>query len=324
MKKVRDGKIGSLIVARMGRVIFMCGPAGSGKSTVARQFEREGMARLSFDQEAWSRGITTMPLPEDVRRDIEQALRARLTDLVRAGSDVVLDFSFWSRKMREEYRELLRPLGVVPETVYLATDRATVLQRINARAAAGGDDFKLSPELAATYFDHFEVPTPEEGPLTVLCSLGSADCFVCRKHQERGALLPGGPVAEDDLVLVSHVVPPDVLGGEGTTAYLGHLFVEPHRHAPGLGDLTDAEARAIGSWSTRASRALRDVAGAEHVYAAVFGDGVPHLHVHLLPRFPGTPREYWGVHVNRWPEANRGTAAEIAHLVHQLRDYLAG
>jgi predicted kinase len=152
----------------MGRVIFMCGPAGSGKSTAARQYERQGMVRLSFDQEAWSRGITAMPLPEDVRRDIEQLLRARLADLVRAGSDVVLDFSFWSRRVRDEYREFLRPLGVVPETVYLATDRATVLQRIAARAARGGDDFKLSRELAATYFDHFEVPTAAEGPLTIM------------------------------------------------------------------------------------------------------------------------------------------------------------
>ena len=146
----------------------MCGPAGSGKSTVARQYERQGMTRLSFDQEAWSRGITTMPLPQDVHRDIERVLRARLVDLVRAGADVVLDFSFWSRHMRDEYRDFLKPLGVVPETVYLATDRATVLQRISARAAQGGDDFKLSAEVAARYFDHFEVPTADEGPLTVI------------------------------------------------------------------------------------------------------------------------------------------------------------
>ena len=152
----------------MTRVIFMCGPAGSGKSTVARQYERQGMTRLSFDQEAWSRGITTMPLPEDVRRDIEATLRARLDDLVQAGSDVVLDFSFWSRRMRDDYRDLLRPLGVVPETVYLATDRATVLRRIAARAAGDGDDFAVSTELAAFYFDHFEPPTAEEGPLTVI------------------------------------------------------------------------------------------------------------------------------------------------------------
>ncbi|HTU74431.1 MAG TPA: ATP-binding protein [Trebonia sp.] len=152
----------------MGRVIFMCGPAGSGKSTIARQYEQQGMTRLSFDQEAWSRGITTMPLPAEVHRDIERVLRARLVNLVSAGADVVLDFSFWSRDMRNDYRELLRPLGVVPETVYLATDRATVLRRLGARAAGDGDDFKLTLELAASYFDHFEVPTAAEGPLTVI------------------------------------------------------------------------------------------------------------------------------------------------------------
>jgi predicted kinase len=146
----------------------MCGPAGSGKSTAARQYERQGMTRLSIDQEAWARGITTMPLPAAVRGDIERALRARLLDLVRAGSDVVLDLSFWSRGMRDEYRALLRPLGVVPETVYLATDRATVLRRVSARAARDGDDFRLSAELAARYFDHFELPTAAEGPLTVI------------------------------------------------------------------------------------------------------------------------------------------------------------
>jgi predicted kinase len=152
----------------MGRVIFMCGPAGSGKSTVARRYERQGMTRLSFDQEAWSRGITTMPLSPGVHRDIEDVLRARLVELVRAGADVVADFSFWSRAMREEYRGLLRPLGVVPETVYLATDRATVLRRIAARAAGDGDDFAISAELAAFYFDHFEPPTADEGPLTII------------------------------------------------------------------------------------------------------------------------------------------------------------
>jgi predicted kinase len=152
----------------MGRVILMCGPAGSGKSTVARRYERQGMTRLSFDQDAWARGITAMPLPQEVHRDIERVLRARLVDLVRAGADVVLDFSFWSRRTRDEYRDLLRPLGVVPETVYLATDRATVLQRIGARAARDGDDYAISEELAAFYFDHFEVPTAAEGPLTVM------------------------------------------------------------------------------------------------------------------------------------------------------------
>lgn len=52
---------------------------------MARRYEREGMTRLSFDQEAWARGITSMPLPDDVHRDIERLLRGRLAELVRAG-----------------------------------------------------------------------------------------------------------------------------------------------------------------------------------------------------------------------------------------------
>ena len=142
--------------------------------------------------------------------------------------------------------------------------------------------------------------------------------------------MPGGPIAEDDLVIVSHIVTPDALGTDGTTAYLGHLFVEPRRHAPDLADLTDAEAQSVGLWSARASRALREVAGAAHVYAAVIGDGVPHLHVHLLPRFPGTPREYWWTRqtgfnaVEEWPQAPRGGVADIEALAAALRSYLAG
>ncbi|QSR30719.1 aminoglycoside phosphotransferase [Nocardioides sp. S5] len=146
----------------------MCGPSGSGKSTYARRLESAGMVRLSFDVEMWRRGISTVPLPPDVRREIEGELQRRLLELVAAGADVVLDFSFWSRRMRDDYRALLGPTGVVPETVYLATDRETVLRRMRARRGEHSDDFVLTEDLAIKYFDHFEPPTPDEGPLLVV------------------------------------------------------------------------------------------------------------------------------------------------------------
>jgi predicted kinase len=146
----------------------MCGPSGSGKTTWARRLEAEGMERLSFDVEMWRRGTTTVPLPPDDRAEIEAALRARLLDLVGAGRDVVLDFSFWSRRMRDEWRAVLAPTGVVPETVYLATDRETVLARMRTRRGSHSDDWVLPDELAAQYVDHFEPPTPDEGPLHVV------------------------------------------------------------------------------------------------------------------------------------------------------------
>ena len=126
------------------------------------------MVRLSFDVELWRRGISTTPLPRDMGREIESDLRARLLELVAAGTDVVLDFSFWSRRMRDDYRNLLEPTGVVPETIYLATDRETILSRVRARRGSHSDDFLLTDDLVVQYFDHFEPPTADEGPLTVV------------------------------------------------------------------------------------------------------------------------------------------------------------
>ena len=96
----------------------MCGPAGSGKSTYARKLEAQGMTRLSFDVAAWERGLTVMPLPPEAHAEIKCELQERLLALVSSGQEVVLDFSFHSRQMRDEYRELLAPLGILPETVY--------------------------------------------------------------------------------------------------------------------------------------------------------------------------------------------------------------
>ena len=150
----------------------MCGPAGSGKTTIARRLEANGMIGLSYDREAWNRGIRHMPLPDDVRRGIRDHLRGRLTALLHEDRDVVLDFSFWSRAMRDRWRRIVMPFGVVPETIHVITDRATCLARVAARVRAHGDDFGLDAATAAAYFDHFEPPTPQEGPLTSVPSVG--------------------------------------------------------------------------------------------------------------------------------------------------------
>lgn len=155
-------------ISNMSRVVFMCGPAGSGKSTVARKLKVEGFVRLSFDQEAWGRGLREMPLPESDHAAVEESLRRRLVELVTKGQDVVLDFSFWSRQMRSDWRALVESLGPVPETFYLATDRQTYLDRVKARGLAHGYDFTLAPEFAAAYFDGFQVPTEDEGPLRII------------------------------------------------------------------------------------------------------------------------------------------------------------
>jgi len=48
-----------------------------------------------------------------------------------------------------------------------------VLARSRARRARHSDDFCLSEEVAGQYFDQFEVPTQDEGPLTSLAGTHS-------------------------------------------------------------------------------------------------------------------------------------------------------
>jgi histidine triad (HIT) family protein len=144
-----------------------------------------------------------------------------------------------------------------------------------------------------------------------------SNCIVCQKH--RGEIsVPGGVIFENNLIYISHAQ----LWGKETNHYLGHLFVEPKRHAAELGDLTDAEAMEIGVYVKRVSRALIQTQGVEHIYSFVIGDGTPHVHVHVIGRYPGAPREYWGARVDEWPGAPRGGIVDIEQVAERIRNYL--
>jgi histidine triad (HIT) family protein len=141
-------------------------------------------------------------------------------------------------------------------------------------------------------------------------------CFICDKHAE-GGTAEGGVLYEDDLVYVGHL---HTMGSP--TVYRGYLMVETKRHVAGLGELSDDEAAAVGRLVNRASRALRNGAGADHVFAYVYGTGIPHLHVHLAPRYPETPREFWGPSIREWPEAPMVDPISMRRLVEELREHL--
>lgn len=151
-----------------------------------------------------------------------------------------------------------------------------------------------------------------------------SECFICSK-QASGDALGCGVIYEDDLIFASHIAPAD----HASKAYLGHVFVETKRHVARLGDLTDEEAAAVGVLVNDIAAVLRETEGAEHVYSHVYGDGVPHLHVHLQARYPDTPREYWPkrtgtsailISLPEWPDAPRGDMESVRSLSNRLRE----
>jgi histidine triad (HIT) family protein len=144
----------------------------------------------------------------------------------------------------------------------------------------------------------------------------SQSCFICQKHQ--GELSAKEDWIDDGQFLRIFHAP--LLNKE--KIYLGYLMIEPKRHIQGLDELNEDEAREAGAMLAVLSRALKAVCQAEHVYSFVMGHHVPHLHIHVVPRYPGTPREYWGVRVDEWPEAPRGGKEEIKEICEKIRHFL--
>ena len=144
----------------------------------------------------------------------------------------------------------------------------------------------------------------------------SNDCLVCRKHHGEGRV-SGGTIYEDDLIYISHAQ----IWGEEKEHYLEHVFVEPKQHKAEVADLTE-EAQMIGVHTSRITKALPHTEHMEYIYVFVIGNGVPHVHYHVIGRYPGAPREYWGPKVGDWPEAPKGTGPEIAQVTARIRTFL--
>ncbi|ANS80009.1 putative ATP/GTP-binding protein [Serinicoccus hydrothermalis] len=158
----------------VGTVILMCGPAGAGKTTHARALEAAGATRLSYDEEFWRRGFRgTHPAPKELAEEVKVDLDARLEELVAQGGDVVLDYSFSTRAMRDEYRALAAGLGAPTRLVFVTAPLEVLLGRVARRAGAHPDDARLDPEVLRSWVDGFEAPTPDEDP-EVVSTDGSA------------------------------------------------------------------------------------------------------------------------------------------------------
>jgi len=104
-----------------------------------------------------------------------------------------------------------------------------------------------------------------------------AGCVICR-GSEGDPELERVRVWEDRLWRLS-----TTLNGE----VLGFSYLEPKRHIPYITDLDGEEARTLGDVLARTSSAIRTATGAELVYVYVFGGGIPHLHIHLVPHRSG-------------------------------------
>ena len=130
------------------------GMAGSGKTTFARQLEREFHA-VRFSPDEWMVTLHGTNPPESVFRPqlerIMMLIWEHVSRVLRAGSDVVLEGGFWTRASRDEARRHARELGVSWRLYALHCPVEEARRRVKERTKA------LPPgalEITDATFDH--------------------------------------------------------------------------------------------------------------------------------------------------------------------------
>ena len=145
-------------------------------------------------------------------------------------------------------------------------------------------------------------------------------CGIC--HSNAGEEdSPGGVVFENDLWHIRHTGAPFPLAG--------WLLLQPQRHVQGPARFNDAEAANFGPALRHFMRTLEVVTGAPRSYVVAFGESVPHMHAHLIPRYADLPDPdvAWGL-ADRFRAigdgAREGIAeAEVLRVIDAYRAALA-
>ncbi len=106
--------------------------------------------------------------------------------------------------------------------------------------------------------------------------LSGESCPIC---------LNGGPLCTIAELEVS------ALAAGAAATIKGNCTLFLRRHAVELYELAPAESAAFMRDVQRASRAVHEVTGAVKMNYEIHGNTIPHLHMHLFPRYVGDPFE---------------------------------
>ena len=137
------------------------------------------------------------------------------------------------------------------------------------------------------------------------------DCFYCRQDQRlHDLMIEIAPMRVSTLYLFKE------------QTYRGRCIVAYRSHVNELFELPDTEVALFMQDVANAARAMRDSLGATKINYGAYSDKLPHLHMHLVPKYQDGPS--WGTTFTMMPEPKQflsaeATAALIAKIKAGLR-----
>ncbi len=150
----------------MATLHLMVGLPCSGKTTLARTLEYERSAlRLTPDE--WQLRLFGQDAEEpkhDARHSLIEALLWEVASRALVlGTNVILDFGFWAREEREDYRLRAKHLGASSEVHFLDVPGDELLRRLERRNLhVSSTAFHIPEEMMKPWIAFFQKPTPDE------------------------------------------------------------------------------------------------------------------------------------------------------------------
>jgi predicted kinase len=138
----------------------------SGKTTLAKKLEKE-LPALRLTPDEWQISLFGQDA-EDPEHDSRHSLiEAMLWNIAKKtlelGSNVVLDFGFWAREEREDYRSRAKQLGASSEIHFLDVSEDELLMRLKKRnKQPSQESFLITEQAMKPWITFFQKPTPDE------------------------------------------------------------------------------------------------------------------------------------------------------------------
>lgn len=150
----------------MATLHLMVGLPCSGKTTLAKKLEHKRSAlRLTPDE--WQVALFGQDAKEPEHDARHSLIEAMLWDIasraLELGTNVILDFGFWAREEREDYRLRAKRLGASSEVHFLDVSEEELLRRLEVRNSQPPQgSFHISEESMKPWIKFFQKPAPEE------------------------------------------------------------------------------------------------------------------------------------------------------------------
>jgi predicted kinase len=145
---------------------LMVGLPFSGKTTLARKLEQECSAlRLTPDE--WQVRLFGQDAKEPEHDSRHSLIEAMLWNIasraLELGTNVILDFGFWAREEREDFRLRAKKLGASSEVHFLDVPEDELMRRLEERnSQSSQESFYISAEMIKPWIAFFQKPTPDE------------------------------------------------------------------------------------------------------------------------------------------------------------------